>query len=197
MPARSTTRQALCSLGSAAVVTHRRRRTAERALKNGEESHAFRECAMQCEECTLLFSYLRRGACTRIFRQGRPCAFRLGARARAGAGACLYRYIQCLYAIASNVCWRRIDTHSFIVMARKIFGKKAAPQRRFWHQGIWPRSEEDEGQHRKQRHEDAEAPRHVAEEAGHLHATVFGNRLDHEVGRIADVGVGAHEHGAR
>ena len=54
----------------------------------------------------------------------------------------------------------------------------------------------------EQRHDDEDrnqnrrAPGHVAEEAGHLHSVFFRNGFHHEVGRIADVGVGPHKHRA-
>ena len=41
--------------------------------------------------------------------------------------------------------------------------------------------------------QDAHGPGHIAEEAGHAHALVFGNGADHEVGRVADVGIGPHK----
>src|SRR5690349_17992496 len=56
--------------------------------------------------------------------------------------------------------------------------------------------EEDEREHDEQRHQHGARPGHVAEEAGHGDAALLGNRLDHQVGRVADVRVGAHEHGA-
>ncbi len=40
----------------------------------------------------------------------------------------------------------------------------------------------------------APGPQHVAEEARHLHAPLPRDGVDHEVRRIADVGVRAHEH---
>ena len=43
--------------------------------------------------------------------------------------------------------------------------------------------------------QEAHGPGHVTEEAGHLDALLFGDSLHHEVGGVADVGNGAHEHG--
>ena len=51
------------------------------------------------------------------------------------------------------------------------------------------------GQDQEQRDQDTHGPGHVTEEAGHGHALFFGDGTHHEVGGVADVAVGAHEHG--
>ena len=50
----------------------------------------------------------------------------------------------------------------------------------------------DEGEAGEQ---DPHGPQHVTEEAGHLHALIFGDGTNHEVRGVPDVGHGAHEHG--
>jgi hypothetical protein len=52
--------------------------------------------------------------------------------------------------------------------------------------------EEEEGDAGEQRGEDEAAVDHVAEEGRHPDAGFFGDRLDHEVGGIADIRVGPH-----
>src|SRR5256885_14115359 len=58
-------------------------------------------------------------------------------------------------------------------------------------------AEPDEAHQYEQRHQNAQRPSHVAEEAGHLHAALLRNGLDHQIWRGADIGVGTHEHRAR
>ena len=77
--------------------------------------------------------------------------------------------------------------------------KKAAPEKEaapvFRLQPALTLHEEQEGDQSEERAENTDGPGHVAEEAGHLDALFFGDGLHHEVRRVADVGVGAHEHG--
>ena len=47
------------------------------------------------------------------------------------------------------------------------------------------------------RDQHASRPQHVGEEMRHAHALVPGDGIDHEVRRVADIGVGAHEDRAR
>ena len=49
---------------------------------------------------------------------------------------------------------------------------------------------------REERQQDRARPRHVADEARHLDAALLADRPHHEIGRVADIGVGAHEHRA-
>src|SRR6266516_3312203 len=57
-------------------------------------------------------------------------------------------------------------------------------------------SEEEKGDGREEGKQDDPAVEHVAEEARHRDPRLLGDRPDHEVGRIADIGVGAHGDGA-
>ena len=62
----------------------------------------------------------------------------------------------------------------------------------------WPDlAEEDRGQKREGRNENRAGPEHEAEKARHFYAEMLRDGLDHEIRRIADIGVGAHEHGPR
>ena len=56
--------------------------------------------------------------------------------------------------------------------------------------------EEQERHENKDGDEDAAGPAHIAEEAGHGDAVLLGDGADHEVRGVADIGIGAHEHGA-
>ena len=56
---------------------------------------------------------------------------------------------------------------------------------------------EQPGQQPKQGHQNAYRPRHIAKEAGHAHAIAFCNGAHHEVGRVTNVTVCAHEHCTR
>src|SRR3954453_12081575 len=53
--------------------------------------------------------------------------------------------------------------------------------------------EERERYHDKNRDQHTAGVRHVSEEARHPHPVFFGNRLDHEIWSVADIGVGTHE----
>src|SRR5207248_11572579 len=57
-------------------------------------------------------------------------------------------------------------------------------------------SEEDVRHHAEQGNQDRERPERVAEEAGHPHVVLLGDRLDDEVRAVPDVGDCAHEDGA-
>ena len=54
---------------------------------------------------------------------------------------------------------------------------------------------EQEGHSGKHRQQYSEAVEHVAEEAGHLYARLFGNGLHHEVGPVANVRHRSQEYG--
>src|SRR3954462_12690320 len=56
--------------------------------------------------------------------------------------------------------------------------------------------EEHKPRQQKYRDQHGARPQHVAEEARHPDAALAGDRIDHEVRRVADIGVGAHEAGA-
>ncbi|ABA49884.1 hypothetical protein BURPS1710b_2927 [Burkholderia pseudomallei 1710b] len=58
-------------------------------------------------------------------------------------------------------------------------------------------AEEHPRRQQEHRHENRERPAEVREEARHPHAARLGDRLHHEIRRVADVAVRAHEHGAR
>src|SRR5688572_8487475 len=47
--------------------------------------------------------------------------------------------------------------------------------------------EKDERHHDEKRYQHGARPAHIAKEAGHFDATLFRNRLNHQVGRIADI----------
>ena len=53
---------------------------------------------------------------------------------------------------------------------------------------------EDKCSEEKERDQDYQRVDHVTEKAGHLDLVLFGDRLDHKVGGVADVGIGAHKH---
>ena len=53
--------------------------------------------------------------------------------------------------------------------------------------------EENQCVEQEERHQNAERPGHVAEEAGHGHFALFGDGFYHEVGGVADVAERAHE----
>ena len=55
----------------------------------------------------------------------------------------------------------------------------------------------DQGENDEDGYEDADGIDHIAEEAGHFDAGLFGDGFDHEVWSVADVGVGAHKDGAQ
>ena len=48
----------------------------------------------------------------------------------------------------------------------------------------------------KSRDQDGAGPTHVTKEAGHFDLVFFGDGFDHEVRRVADIGVCPHEYGA-
>ena len=55
--------------------------------------------------------------------------------------------------------------------------------------------EPDPAIEREQGQEDYSRPQHVADEARHLDRVLLANRPHHEIGGVADIGQGAHEHG--
>ena len=57
-------------------------------------------------------------------------------------------------------------------------------------------AEPNKAHHDEQRNQNTSRPSNVAKEARHLHAAIFHDGFDHQVGRIADVRVRAHEHRA-
>src|SRR6218665_2447128 len=56
--------------------------------------------------------------------------------------------------------------------------------------------EPDESHGNEQRHQNGARPQHVSKKPGHFHTPVLDDGLDHQIRRIADVGVGPHEHRA-
>ena len=61
--------------------------------------------------------------------------------------------------------------------------------------GLNALQEPDPAIEREQGQEDRPRPQHVAEEARHLDRVFVANRPHHEIGCVADIGQGAHEHG--
>src|SRR6185436_3658681 len=90
---------------------------------------------------------------------------------------------QAVGAPSSALYWHIGDTAMRLASASgpRRMGEKSALL-------MWAESstEEDEGDEHEARHENAARPSHVTEEARHLDAIFLGDRLDHEVRRVAD-----------
>ena len=58
-------------------------------------------------------------------------------------------------------------------------------------------AEKNEGVDEEQRDQETHRPSDIAEKAGHFDLVLFRYGTHHEIGRVADIGIGSHKHRAR